>query len=276
MYEKLIFTSIASALRAEDMAAFEQTSTEPRAMIGVTRTWAGQGAANTDEAMREACPWKEVDSQEGFVDQVGANSGTATVLRAFAEAKGLDPAHFANDDIWNSLPRSWMRAGPSWEVGSSLNVSYVFYDSLRTMLSFAGHKGVIKSCAEVVHGNDRINRLANQAKAGRLDIYSLIAELEVCLVARFILDSSVVGASIDKEKWCDSFRQTLGIASPSSADDDPSYRWDPPSDVSFFSSAPSLDIDAPWEFESPETSEMRQTARSLRVTAAHESTSVQD
>merc|ERR1712070_271328 len=142
MYEKLIFTSIASALRAEDMAALEQAATEPRAMIGVTRTWAGLGAVNADEAMREACPWKDVDSQEGFVegfvDRVGANSGTATVLQAFAVTKGLDPAHFTNDDTWSSLPRSWMWTGPSWNVGSSLNVSYVFYDSLRTMRSFAG------------------------------------------------------------------------------------------------------------------------------------------
>lgn len=243
--EKLIFTSIASALQAEDMAAFGQTSTEPRAMIGVTRTWAGLGAANIDEAMREACPWKEDDSQESFVDRVGASSGTAAVLQVFAVAKGLDPGHFANSSIWNSLPRSWMWTGPSWDVGSSLNVSYIFYDSLRTMFSFAGHKGVIKSCAEVAYGSGRIRRLAIQAKAGQLDIYSLIAELEICLVARFILDSSVVGASIDKEEWCDSLRQALGSAS---------LHIDgyAPSDVSSVDSAPSqeelLDINEQWEY----------------------------
>jgi len=261
MHEKLIFTSIASALRAEDIAAFEQTSTEPRAMIEVTRTWAGPGAANIDEAMREACPWKDVDSQEGFVegfvDRVGASSGTAAVLQAFAVAKGLDPGHFTNSGIWNSLPRSWMWTGLSWDVGSSLNVLYAFFDSLRTMFSFAGHKGLIKSCAEVAYGHGRIRRLAIQAQAAQLDIYSVIAELEICLAARFILDSSVVGASIDKEEWCDNLRQALGTDSPCSGDHAPS---DISSVGSILSEEELLDINEQWEYDSPEHSGMWQHA----------------
>jgi hypothetical protein len=264
MDEKLIFTSIASALQAEDMAAFEQTSTESRAMIGMTRTWVGPGAAHIDEAMREACPWKADDSQESFVDRVGAISGTATVLQAFAVAKGLDPGRFAKSGIWNSLPRSWMWTGLSWVVGSSLNVSYIFYDSLRTMFSFAGHKGLIKSCAEVAYGHGRIRRLAIQAKAGQLDIYSLIAELEICLAARFILDSSVVGASIDKEEWCDNLRQALGTDSPCSGDHAPS---DVSSVGSTLSQEELLDINEQWEYDSPEHSGMGQHAYSVTASS---------
>jgi len=290
MHEKLIFTSIASALRAEDIAAFEQTSTELRAMIEVTRTWAGPEAANIDEAMREACPWKQGDYQEGFVVRMRATFGKAAVLQAFAVAKGFDPGHFLNDGTWSSLSSSLIWGGShSFDNGSPLNVADVFYDSLRTIRSFAGHKGVIKNCAEVVHGNGRIRRLANQAKAGRLDIRSLIAQLEVCLVARFILDNSVVGASIDKVEWCDNFRHSSGIAylSPSLTPSDyaPSAVYAPGSAPSIGSassvgSAPSqeelLDINEQWEHENPETLATQQNAHSRRVSAARDSTSAQD
>jgi hypothetical protein len=228
------------------MAVLEQTSREGRAVIGVTQTWAGPEATHVDEAMREACPWNGDGRQKGFVDRVGIGVDRTMLLQAFAVVKVLGRERLEGDDIWDPLLRSWLWTGPSWHVGSPSNVSKIFYDSLRNVRSFAGHKGVIKSCMGVVYGNDRIRRLTNRARAGQLDIYSLIAELEVCFLARFILDSSVAGASIDKHEWCDSFRQTVGSASPTScgvtiAD----YALD--SDESVRSQEELLDANVPWE-----------------------------
>ncbi|CAK0832593.1 unnamed protein product [Prorocentrum cordatum] len=222
IFEKIIFTTIASALQADTMAAFEQTSTEARDLIGATRTWAGREAANVNESMREACPWNEDGSfeDEYFVYRVVLSTRRAAVLQAFAVAKGLDLSHFENDGTWNFIPRSW-----SWTasyVPACLIPASVFYDSLCTLASLAGHKGIIKACLGVVNGTARMRRLATQAKAGRLDTFSLIAELEVCLVARFILDSSVGDISTCKEEWCDRFRRTDGfdpLYSDSSAED---------------------------------------------------------
>lgn len=213
MYEKRVFTSIASALQADSMAALEQTSREGRALLGVTRTWAGPEATSVDESMREACPWNGDGREEGLVDRVGIGVDRTTLLQAFAVVKVLGRKRFGGDDMWDSLLCSWLWTGPSWRVGSSLNVSKIFYDSLLNVRSFAGHKGVIKSCIGVVYGNDRIRRLANRARAGQLDIDSLIAELEVCFLARFILDSSVAGAPTDRDEWCDSIRQAVGSVS---------------------------------------------------------------
>ncbi|CAK0880760.1 unnamed protein product [Prorocentrum cordatum] len=216
MYEKHVFISITSSLRAENIAVLEQTARAVRTLIGVTRTWAGPEASQVDESMRDACPWKVDGHQIGFVDRLGVGIDRTMLLQAFAVAKVLGPKRFEDDDIWDTLLRSWLWTGPSWDIGSPTNVSSIFYDSLRDARSFAGHKGVMKSCAAVVFGNDRIRRLSNRAKADQLDIHSLIAELEVCLLARFILDSSVAGASTDIVEWCDSFRQTLGVASTTS------------------------------------------------------------